>query len=228
MSELQRGHDPLPHATSIEALGIVAICFGWFIAASLQSTVAWTSNGDVRSVIGDDAFNDGRMLGLIVVELILGAVAGAVLAARRYPLHTLIPRPSWSGVLAGAGLYLCVMVLLAIVTPLVPHPLGTPVERMLANAHVSHPTAVVLALVLGTYEEVFLLGYLMRGLRRHGASTAIGVMVLVRLLYHLYQGPLGALSVTVFGIVLGVWYQRTGRLFPAVAAHIVGDVLPFL
>lgn len=228
MSELQRGHDPLPHATSIEALGIVAICFGWFIAASLQSTMAWMSGGDVGSAINDNAFNDGRLLALVVVELILGAVAVAVLAARRYPLRTLIPRPSWSGTLAGTGLYLCVLLLLAIVTPLVPHLPGTPVERMLANAHVSHSTAVMLALVNGTYEEVFLLGYLMRGLRRHGASTAIGAMVLVRLLYHMYQGPLGALSVTMFGIVLGVWYRRTGQLFPAVAAHVIGDVLPFL
>lgn len=87
---------------------------------------------------------------------------------------------------------------------------------------------VPLAIVNGAYEEVFLLGFLMRGLRRFGASNAIGVSLLVRLLHHMYQGPLGALSVLVFGGVLSIFYWRKGQLFPAVFAHVLAHIVPFL
>lgn len=43
----------------------------------------------------------------------------------------------------------------------------------------------------------FWLGYLVRGFAAVGASFAIGLSLLVRVLYHLYQGPLGAVSVLV-------------------------------
>jgi membrane protease YdiL (CAAX protease family) len=48
------------------------------------------------------------------------------------------------------------------------------------------------------------------------------------MLYHIYQGPVGALSVLVFGLVLSLFYLRTGRLFPVVVAHVIADVAPFL
>jgi membrane protease YdiL (CAAX protease family) len=211
-----------PHAAPFEALGMVLLCFGWFIVVSLSSVAAW------RPGAAGQAFSDGAFIGLIVFELVLAAAAIAVLQLRGYPLQALYPRPSWSGALIGIGLYLGARVAIALVMPLVPHPAGTPIAEMVAEAQVSLSTLVPLAIVNGTYEEVFLLAYLMRGLRRYGASTALGIMLLVRLLYHAYQGPLGALSVVLYGAVVGVYYQRTGRLFPAVASHVIADAAAFI
>jgi membrane protease YdiL (CAAX protease family) len=70
-----------------------------------------------------------------------------------------------------------------------------------------------------------LLGYLMRGFAEAGASFALGLSVLVRLLYHLYQGPLGAVSVVVCGLVLGAAYWRTRRLWPVALAHALIDMI---
>jgi membrane protease YdiL (CAAX protease family) len=209
----------LPHSAPLEALGMVVLCFGWFIVSSLASLAAWQSGASARG------FSDNILASVVLTELIFGAVAIAVLQARGYPLRTLYPQPSWSGVFLGAGLYLGATALATLAMQLAPHPAGMPVEEMAVRAQVSLPVVMLLSIVNGTYEEVFLLGYLMRGLRRYGASTALGITLLVRLLYHMYQGPIGALGVTLFGAVIAIYYQRTGRLFPAVASHVIADAI---
>lgn len=163
-----------------------------------------------------------------MLELILGATALAVLWARRYPLHTLLPRPSWRGALVAVGLYLCAVALSKAGWMLVPPQAGYPLAEMVERTNVSWSSVIPASLVNGTYEEVVLMAYLLRGLRRFGASTAVGITVLVRMLYHMYQGPGGVLSVALCGIVFGVYYQRKGQLFPVVLAHIVADMAAFL
>jgi membrane protease YdiL (CAAX protease family) len=103
-----------------------------------------------------------------------------------------------------------------------------PISFIMEKSSVSMAMVVPMAMVNGMYEEVFLLAFLARGLRRYGTSIALGVSLLVRVLYHLYQGPVGAVSVLAFGGVLSVFYLRTGRLFPVVFAHILADIVPFV
>lgn len=43
-----------------------------------------------------------------------------------------------------------------------------------------------------------------------------------------YQGPLGAMYVGAFGLVLSVYLVASGKLFPVVFAHALWDVIPFL
>ena len=198
---------------------MVLLCFGWFIVSSLQSLSAWKAGASAQG------FSDNILAAVVVTELIFGAAAIAVLQARGYPLRTLYPRPSWSGALLGACLYLGATGLATLAMKLVPQAEGMPIAEMAAHAHVSLSTVMLVSIVNGIYEEVFLLGYLMRGLRRYGASTALGITLLVRLLYHMYQGPVGALGVLLFGAVIGVYYQRTRRLFPVVASHIIADAI---
>jgi membrane protease YdiL (CAAX protease family) len=53
-------------------------------------------------------------------------------------------------------------------------------------------------------------------------------MLLVRVLYHLYQGPVGAVWVLAIGLVFGLYFMRTNQLWPPVFAHILWDIVPFL
>jgi len=89
-------------------------------------------------------------------------------------------------------------------------------------------TLIAFSVVDGSFEEMFLLGVLTRGLRGLGLGLAIGLPLLLRLLYHTYQGPLGALGVVAFGIAVTLMYVKTGRLWPSVYAHILADVIPML
>ncbi|MCF5939434.1 CPBP family intramembrane metalloprotease, partial [Xanthomonas perforans] len=60
---------------------------------------------------------------------------------------------------------------------------------------------------------------------RYGPAVAVNVSVAVRASYHLYQGPIGAINILMFGLILGWWVARRGRLWPAILAHGALDLL---
>ncbi|MFZ6647629.1 CPBP family intramembrane glutamic endopeptidase [Undibacterium sp. TJN25] len=206
-------------ATPLEALSIVAICFGWFIFNSLLSLGSESAKGE---------FSDASFLSLIVVELALGSFALLVLRLRGHSLRALLPVPTWYGGILGVLAYAAATWISSLVTALFDTGMPEqPIEQMMSHATPSLTYVFALALVNGLYEEVFLLGYLQRSFSAAAPSFAIGLAVLVRLLYHLYQGPLGALSIVAYGLVIGIFYWRTNMLWPAVFAHMLADILPF-
>jgi membrane protease YdiL (CAAX protease family) len=54
------------------------------------------------------------------------------------------------------------------------------------------------------------------------------VSVAIRLLYHLYQGAIAAIGVVPFGLIMALWYRRTGRLWPVIVAHGLTDFAALL
>lgn len=200
---------------------MVAISFGWFI---VQSVLA-VADGFPTS----GTFSDASLGSLLVLEIVLGASALLFLRARGHDLAALLPSPNWRGLIEGA--VLCVLAILAsnIVEALFPSQSDAvqPIAQIVANGKPSIAVALAVSMFNGLYEETFLIGYLMRGFAEAGASFALGLSVLVRLLYHLYQGPLGAVSVVVCGLVFGAAYWRTRRLWPVVVAHALIDVIAF-
>jgi membrane protease YdiL (CAAX protease family) len=221
MNERSNGPDLPPHAPLSEAIGVVLVCFGWFIFSSLQAASSWHPG----SAAG---FSNTSLDAILATELILASMALLLLWGRGYPLPMLVPQPSWRGALAGLLLCGCAVLAHNLLMPLLPQYATTPIAEMLASTKVSWSSIIPLAVVNGTYEEVFLLGYLMRGLRRFGASTSLGIALVVRMLYHTYQGPVGVVSVMAVGLVFGLYFQRKGQLFPVVLAHIVLDLMPFI
>ena len=211
-----------PRLTAGEACAVVGVCFGWFIYGSL-----WSVAEGFASSPG--TFSDSSFLSLIGTELFLGAVALSILRGRGYDLARLLPRPTWADSFAGVLLFVVAMLLwwvLAGVFTSSEHA-AQPISDMMARQSVSLPMALTVSLLNGVYEETFLLGYLVRGLAERGASIALGVSALVRMLYHLYQGPIGAVSVLAYGLLVSVFYWRTRRLWPVVLAHTLVDVLAF-
>jgi membrane protease YdiL (CAAX protease family) len=208
-----------PNATPLEALGMVALCFGWFIAGSLWSVSAGFRSGTI---------SDASLIGLVGFEIFVGPIALLILRSRGHAMRDLLPSPSWRGCGVGALLYVACVVASAVALSPFAADAAQPIDRMMEAARPSLAVVVTLAVVNGLYEEVFLLGYLQRCFRHQGASFALGLSLLVRVLYHLYQGPHGALSVAVAGLVFGVFYLRTGWLWPVVFAHMLADAIPFL
>ena len=90
-------------------------------------------------------------------------------------------------------------------------------------------TIVANGMINPLFEEVFVCGYVMTALRKEGSTWfALNASVAIRLLYHLYQGPLGVLSIIPMGLMSGYWYARTGRLWPIIVAHAAMDMLAML
>lgn len=204
--------------TLFEASVVSVICFGLFCLASVQS---------VFSGFPVTEFTDEANLLLVAMELAMGTGAMLYLRGLGFDIASLVPQPSLRGALRGVvlflGVWLAGMLVVAPFIDLVPDgPKTVDVDQA------GLWTVVPMAVVNGTFEEVFLLGVLVRGLRGYGLSMAVGLPLLLRVIYHLYQGPLGALWIGVAGLVFTLSYLRRGDLWPIVFAHILADIVPFL
>jgi CAAX protease family protein len=207
--------------TPLEAAVVVTICFGLSIFASLHAV----ANGFRAS----GAFTDASLLWVIGSELVLALAALAFLHLRGFAIASLVPTPSLRGGIAGVALFFGAWLAGSLlVAPFAAGQPEQPIDRMMAEATLSMPVIVAMALVNGAFEEVFLLGFLARALRGFGLAIALGVPTLVRLSYHLYQGPLGALWVLAVGLVFASYFARTVQLWPPVFAHVLWDIVPFV
>jgi len=205
-----------------EAAAVVALCFGWPIVLSLRVVLA-------NFHVENRGFDDVGALALVIYEIAFALAALSLLRVRGYDIASLRPRPAWGD--TGAGLILGLAAIMAGMLAMAACSAGQaeqPITEMMRRSTIGLPMLLLMAIVNGAFEEVFLLGFLMRGLQERGLSISLGVMVLVRVSYHLYQGPLGALYMLVFGLVFGLFYARSQRLWPAVFAHMMCDVIPFV
>lgn len=210
------------------------ICFGWFILGSIESVLALhaaRAPGSAQTLASSaSAFSDSAFFRLIMIETVLATCALAYLRVRGYKLTQLVPLPSGKGCLVGMLLY---AISIAISVPLIglfgadQPSTAQPIQDMVSKATISFLPLVCMSIVNGLYEEVFLIGFLQRGLQELGASFAIGAALLVRLLYHLYQGPVGITYVLGFGLVVGMYFAWKKTLWPIVYAHIFADIAGF-
>jgi membrane protease YdiL (CAAX protease family) len=121
----------------------------------------------------------------------------------------------------GLGLYVCAR-LLGLSATVVPTTLTDTWWRI--------PVLVLAAFANGWAEEVIVVGYLMTRLRQLGRSDTQAVVLssLLRGAYHLYQGFGAGLGNFVMGVVFGVVWRRTGRLWPLIVAHGIIDTVAFV
>lgn len=211
-----------------EAAGIVALCFGWFIYASI---LAVSSSPGVGTGTGSAGayYTESNLLSLVIFELILGVIALWVLRVRGFDVASLYPKPTLSGFAIAPPLYLAAVgASWLVLMPFYGSSSASPANALTGGAIINLSVLVTLGVINGAYEEIFLLGFLLRGLRAYGLPVAIGVAFLIRVLCHLYQGPSNALSVGVFGLVLSFYYVASGKLFPVVLAHAIADIVPFI
>jgi membrane protease YdiL (CAAX protease family) len=75
-------------------------------------------------------------------------------------------------------------------------------------------------------EEILMRGFLQTRLRQLGwpAAASACTSAVLQGAYHLYQGPVSALSVAAAMLVFACFYERTRRLSPVIGAHLVADV----
>ncbi|ODU01919.1 MAG: CAAX protease [Pseudonocardia sp. SCN 72-86] len=92
------------------------------------------------------------------------------------------------------------------------------------------PVLIASAIGNSWAEEIVMIGYLLTRLRQLGWSPNRSLLAaaVLRGAYHLYQGFGGFIGNLIMGLVFGRYWQRTGRLWPLVAAHALIDVVAFV
>ncbi len=92
------------------------------------------------------------------------------------------------------------------------------------------PVLILDAFQDGAAEEIIVCAYVLTRLRQMGWTNtrALGAAAILRGSYHLYQGYGGFIGNAVMGIVFGLWFQRTRRIWPLVIAHFLIDAASFI
>lgn len=202
-----------------ELLVVVTIAFGlpiyWSFSAVLAPTI-------------EASFSEAGLWGMVFYELLVLALLVPVLWFRGWTPHAL--GLQWQGrdVRPALGLLIACIAACYPVSWLgadMAEGVNPSMDAMVAGK-LSLAAVVAISLINPIFEEVFVCAYVIRVLQRHHSPAfAVNVSVAIRASYHLYQGPIGTISLVIVGLILGWWFARTGRLWPAIVAHGLMDLL---
>ncbi len=202
---------------------IVVLAFGYPIAESAWALLQEPATGPIR-------ITDADLWVTVGYELVVGMLILTILRLRGMPWAAWRPRLGQVETIHGIGLFFAAVMSMWLAYGLVSGFPGAadrlaarPVEGALGLVAI-----VAAALVNPVFGEAINLGYLQERLRGHGAATAIGAVLLVRLLTHAYEGPHAIVGVLPVGLVFGVYVWRTGRVWPAILAHLLLDLIGLL
>jgi uncharacterized protein len=213
---------------------VFCAAFGLSLAASIPAL--WASE---RWLHAGPLFTQARLVRTLTFEAVVGSVLWRFLVLRGWTAARvgLAPVGPWRGELAraplvGLGLALAAYVSYAVLGMAVASLWPTLVSQSLAaRLNLVAPglpttTMVAAALINPVFEEAFVCGYVVSSLRdRLGPANAVNVSAGIRVAYHLYQGPLGLLSITPFALIAAIWFVRTRRLVPVIFAHALVDFI---
>lgn len=85
------------------------------------------------------------------------------------------------------------------------------------------PELIITSLVNGFFEEIFFIG-LVFAVQPRSFPKALILSIVVRFLFHTYQGIAGALTVTTLGISFWLFRRKMNVLVPFFIAHAVFDI----
>ncbi len=208
----------------IEFLIVIMWAFGLPIFSSILSIGA--SDIDKR-----EYFNNAALISVVVMELAQSLFLIWFLRIRGWTLEKIGLRVTLRGTALGLGLLVVTYaVILAVqVGAQSVLPIDMPAAFRAypgAAADLSMHLVFLVSTVNGIYEEVFVAGYVIASLAPvRGLWTAVNVSTGIRLLYHLYQGPVGILSIVPMGLIFGYLFARTRQLWPLILAHILMDIV---
>lgn len=207
----------LPHWAEFGIVLIVA--FGWFVVASLSAAL-----NPPYEVWADD----WGLLTLVAHELAVGGFLAWFLFVRGWRLRDLgFERPQGDD---GRDALILMAVSYAAMLPLyyaMPASIRD-VSALEAQGQVGAITAFALPIVNGFFEEVFVCAYVMSAWRGASMWNAITASAILRLSYHVYQGPMAIAWVGPLGLIFAWYYATRGRIWPLIAAHVLLDFVALL
>lgn len=219
--------------SSLEFLLVIGIAFGWAIAGSIVAFVYAQSAGEAPS--SGSTYGKAHLYGVVVKEVMLAPLLAALLytggwRAKDFPIGFGTIATAL-GVLIFAGVWVADIVLDAALRQIFPS-MHAGAEAMQAYRPSDPPdltSIVLLSTVNPVFEEVIVCGYVIGALSgRFGQTAAINTSVLIRALYHLYQGIEALPFHLAFGLMQAYAYVRIGRLWPLIVSHALLDFFALL
>ena len=173
-------------------------------------------------------FSDRRLLVTLSLEATLALVWVPYLKRRGWRLAHVTRSLELRDVLRGIGLVILALVAVratyALTAALAPNVAAVAGTTMATGAP-SPPLVIAVALLNPLVEEFLYLGYVANVIRRRGIVITVLAIVTLRVVLHLYQGVLAFVGILPVAILFSVYYLRTGRMWPVIAAHAMVDAL---
>lgn len=208
----------------VEFLVVIMWAFGLPIFSSILS---------LGQPQGAAVFTDAALIGTVVFELLVAAGLVWFLRVREWTLAKVGLRADLRGTLWGLALllaYYALTVLFQLAAQALPIDSNSVIAQIpKTDGRLSMEIVFAVSVVNGVFEEVFVAGYAITALQQaRGMWTAINVSTAVRVLYHLYQGPIAFLTIAPLGLLFGYVYARTRQLWPLIVAHVLLDIVGLL
>jgi CAAX protease family protein len=206
---------------------VILTAFGTFILTSLYVLLSGRAHGEGGPL---SFITSNQLYGIVIYELSIAPVVISILAMRGWRLadfplgasRALTILGVCMAVAAVAGDWVMTLVLRGLFQN-IGSALGA-YEDIVPLGGPTLASVVILSIVNPVYEEVFVCGYVIAALReRFGVTTAVNVSVLIRVLYHLYQGLDAFPFHAMYGLIQAYVFVRTGRLWPLIVSHAILD-----
>lgn len=192
----------------VERVVICAIALSVPIAGTI---VAMVRNRQVFE------YTTAKVVEAVVFELFALFIGWRILRARGWSSQPFRLHFDWTNL---AGGFFCVpaYLLLTYVVFSIGRALAPSLQVFVR--HTSPPWLSLSFFVLNSYfEESFVSAYLIESFDRTGNRHGVAWAAAIRASYHLYQGPLGAISIFFLGLGFGTIYKRTRDITLPFIAH---------
>lgn len=207
-----------------EILLVLTLSMGLFVWGGISQYLEPPLDNDTQ-------FTNASLLSLAIVEIVLFAVVAPILIIRGWTASAIGLEPTAHQTLNGFLLAALGLAIFA-VSDIVAYGSvgGAPVNPTLVpSPQLMFSIILGVSLVNAVYEEVFVAGYLISALtEKFSVPYAVGISALLRGSYHLYQGPVAAISIGVLGLAFALYYVRSKTLWPLVVAHTLLDIVAFV
>ena len=222
MNQLHEAIRRLP--AGVEFLVVVTWAFG----LPIFSSILWLGTPEGEAL---PAFTNATLVGALTFEVVQLIFLSWFLRIRGWTLEKFGLAFSWRATVVGVALLAftyAVLVGAQYAAQLIfDFDLAAAAARIAKTGPELNMQLMFLASVVdGIFEELFVAGYIITALaERRGMWAAINVSVVVRLLAHLYAGPIGVMTAVPMGLIYGYVYARTRQLWPLVVAHVLLDLI---
>jgi len=85
----------------------------------------------------------------------------------------------------------------------------------------------LIIIINSIYEEIILIGYFFKRLEKYHPALIIGLSLIIRELYHTYQGWISLIVIIPTGLVFGFYYYKHKKIWPVIIAHGFSNLIAF-
>jgi membrane protease YdiL (CAAX protease family) len=208
-------------STKIEFIFVTGLSFGYFMLSSIAYFITPPSSAPITQ---------NHISSLIIYEATILFVVLWFLKQRGWIYNDFKLRPSIKntgyGILLAFCAYISYIMLCSLVSFMSPAFFKAISQSSLATNDISFANILAVSIINPFFEELLVVGYVITVLKKVKSTTyAVNTSVAIRLVYHLYQGPLGVIAIIPVGLIFAYWYAKKEVLWSVIIAHSLFDFI---